>query len=62
MSCGYVGASDGWQDLSVNKRLTELHAESAMGTSRSPVKSMSARVAGGSRWRSRSAAMQLKPV
>ena len=31
MSCGYVGASDGWQDLAVNKRLTELHAEARNG-------------------------------
>jgi glucoamylase len=31
MSCGYVGASDGWQDLSANKRLTELHAEARDG-------------------------------
>jgi glucoamylase len=31
MSCGYVGASDGWQDLAANKRLTELHPEARNG-------------------------------
>lgn len=31
MSCGYVGASDGWQDLAANKRLTELHNEARNG-------------------------------
>jgi glucoamylase len=31
MSCGYVGASDGWQDLARNKYLTELHPEARNG-------------------------------
>lgn len=31
MSCGYVGASDGWQELAANKRLTEVHAEARNG-------------------------------
>jgi glucoamylase len=31
MSCGYVGTSDGWQDLMANKRLTQLHPEARNG-------------------------------
>jgi glucoamylase len=31
MSCGYVGSSDGWQDLSVNKQLTQRHREARNG-------------------------------
>ena len=31
MSCGYVGFSDAWQDLSKNKRLTQLYEEASDG-------------------------------
>jgi glucoamylase len=31
MSCGYVGSSDGWQDLARNKYLTEVHSEARNG-------------------------------
>src|SRR5438445_3882143 len=31
MSCGYVGASDGWQDLCAHKQLTGLYAEAPDG-------------------------------
>jgi glucoamylase len=31
MSCGYVGFSDGWQDISVNKRMTQFFAEAPDG-------------------------------
>jgi glucoamylase len=31
MSCGFVGSSDGWQDLAVNKRLTRRHREARNG-------------------------------
>ena len=31
MSCGYVGASDGWQDLCAHKELTGLYAEAPDG-------------------------------
>ncbi|TMH64483.1 MAG: glucan 1,4-alpha-glucosidase, partial [Betaproteobacteria bacterium] len=31
MSCGYVGTSDGWQDLRANKQLTWLYAEAPDG-------------------------------
>lgn len=30
-SCGYVGASDGWQDVSAHKRMTWLHREAPDG-------------------------------
>ena len=31
MSCGYVGFSDGWQDLNKNKHLTEQYDSAADG-------------------------------
>jgi glucoamylase len=31
MTCGYVGTSDGWQELVANKRLEQLHAEARNG-------------------------------
>jgi glucoamylase len=31
MSCGYVGASDGWQDISEHKRLTQIYQEAFDG-------------------------------
>jgi glucoamylase len=31
MSCGYVGVSDGWQDTSEHKRLTQIHPEAFDG-------------------------------
>ncbi len=31
MSCGYVGYSDGWQDISVNKRLTRFYESAPNG-------------------------------
>ncbi|MEO5814171.1 MAG: glucan 1,4-alpha-glucosidase [Gemmatimonadaceae bacterium] len=31
VSCGYVGSSDGWQDLAANKRLTQRHTEARNG-------------------------------
>lgn len=30
-SCGYVGTSDGWQDLEANRRLTHLYSEARAG-------------------------------
>src|SRR5206468_5826157 len=31
LSCGYVGISDGWRDISVNKRMTEFFSEAPDG-------------------------------
>lgn len=31
MSCGYVGVSDAWQDISVNKRMTQFYQEARDG-------------------------------
>jgi glucoamylase len=31
MSCGYVGVSDGWQDISEHKRLTQIYPEASDG-------------------------------